>query len=212
MQAVERITHNDSWIAIVIIVAIVLLAMMKLLKPTKLYGYAIAFVTPGFFHKRIEEGASFFSPFRLLLFTYSIIVISLFLFLILPLEIHSQRFFAFLLLLLFVTLYLSARFLIDHILANILGLSSIINYFLYTKSGYMYVLCIWLLPFVILYQYTFHNKVFLLVSFVILLIFRALLILNNNKKLVISKLFYFILYFCTLEIAPLLILYKSTTT
>ncbi|WP_408023539.1 DUF4271 domain-containing protein [Tenacibaculum sediminilitoris] len=211
MQAIERITNNDSWVALVIVLAIVLLAMMKSLKPTKLYGYAIAFITPGFFHKRIEEGASFFSPFRLLLFAYSMLVISLFLFLTLLSDKYSQSFLAFLGVLIFTVLYFSARFLIDYVLANILGLSSIINYFLYIKSGYLYVLCLWLLPIIIFYQYTFSNKIFLISSFSILLIFRAFLILTNNKKLVISKLFYFILYFCILEIAPLLILYKTTT-
>ncbi|MDE1205679.1 DUF4271 domain-containing protein [Tenacibaculum larymnensis] len=212
MQAIERITNHDSWITLVIVLAIVLLAMMKALKPTKLYGYTIAFITPGFFHKRTEEGASFFTPFKLLLFSFSSIVISLFLFLILVSEIYSHSFLAFLGLLLFVILYFLLRFLIDYALANTLGLSSIVSYFLHTKSGYLYVLSIWLLPFIILYQYTFTNKLFLVYSFGILLIFRAFLILTNNKKLVISKLFYFILYFCTLEIAPLLILYKTTTT
>ncbi|REH56509.1 uncharacterized protein DUF4271 [Tenacibaculum gallaicum] len=212
MQAIERITNHDSWITLVIVLAIVLLAMMKSLKPTKLYGYSVAFITPGFFHKRMEEGASFFSPFKLFLFSFSTIVISLFLFLTLVSEIYSHSFLAFLGLFLFVILYFLVRFLIDYALANILGLSSIVNYFLHTKSGYLYVLCIWLLPIIILYQYTFTNKLFLIYSFIILLIFRAFLILTNNKKLVISKLFYFILYFCTLEIAPLLILYKTTTT
>lgn len=212
MQAIERITNHDSWITLVIVLAIVLLAMMKSLKPTKLYGYSVAFITPGFFHKRTEEGASFFSPFKLFLFSFSTIVISLFLFLTLISEIYSHSFLAFLGLLLFVILYFLVRFFIDYALANILGLSSTVGYFLHTKSGYLYVLCIWLFPIIILYQYTFTSKLFLIYSFIILLIFRAFLILINNKKLVINKLFYFILYFCTLEIAPLLILYKTTTT
>ncbi|AZJ33206.1 protein of unknown function [Tenacibaculum mesophilum] len=212
MKAIERVIYNDNWVTLVIILAIVLLAMMKLLKPTKLYGYTIAFVTPGFFHKRMEEGVSFFTPFKLLLFSFSIIVISLFLFFTLVSEIYSHSFLAFLGLFLFVSVYFSVRFFLDYALANILGLSKTVNYFLYTKSGYLYVLSIWLFPIIILYQYTFTNKLFLIYSFCILLVFRVFLILTNNKKLVISKLFYFILYFCTLEIAPLLILYKTTTT
>ena len=60
-------------------------------------------------------------------------------------------------------------------------------------------------------------KFFILINllfsiFVILFIFRAFLIIKKKKKIVIRKLFYFILYFCTLEIAPLLIVYKITTT
>ncbi len=212
LQAIERIIDDNSWITIVIIIAIILLAMMKLLKPTKLYGYTIAFISPGFFHKRIEEGDSFFTPFRLFLFFYSAIVLSLFLYLVFLAENYHYDFLVFTGLLIVVTLYFAARFLIDHALANILGLSSVVNYFLYTKSGYLYVLCLWLLPVIILYQYAFPNKLFLIFSFCVLLIIRAFLILSNNKKLIISKLFYFILYLCALEIAPLLILYKTTTT
>ncbi|CAM1343004.1 DUF4271 domain-containing protein [Tenacibaculum aestuarii] len=212
MQAIERIINDSSWITLVIVTAIILLALMKLLKPSQLYGYVVAFISPGFFHKRIEEGDSFFTPFRLFLFFFSTIVISLFLFQAVLADLYPQGFLAFLGLFFFVTTYLAIRVFLDHAIANILGLTSIITYFSYTKSGYLYVLCIWLLPFIIVYQYTFPNKLFLISSFCILLIIRAFLILNNNKKLVLSKLFYFILYFCTLEIAPLLILYKTTTT
>ncbi len=212
MQAIERIINDSSWITLVIVTAIILLALMKLLKPTQLYGYVVAFISPGFFHKRIEEGDSFFTPFRLFLFFFSTIVISLFLFQAVLAELYPQGFLAFLGLFFFVTTYLAIRVFLDHAIANILGLTPIITYFLYTKSGYLYVLCIWLLPFIIVYQYTFPNKLFLISSFCALLIIRAFLILNNNKKLVLSKLFYFILYFCALEIAPLLILYKTTTT
>ncbi|CAM1345888.1 DUF4271 domain-containing protein [Tenacibaculum crassostreae] len=212
MQAIERIITNDSWITLVIVLAIVLLAVMKMLKPTKLYGYSIAFITSGFFHKRMEERASFFSPFNLLLFFFTTLIISLFLYLTIVAELYTQSFLSFSGVFFFVLVYFLVRFLLDYIISHVLGLSSIISYFLYTKSGYLYVLSMWLFPVIILYQYTFTNKLFLISSFCVLLIIRAFLILSNNKKLVISKLFYFILYFCTLEIAPLLILYKTTTT
>jgi hypothetical protein len=35
-----------------------------------------------------------------------------------------------------------------------------------------------------------------------------LLLFVNNKNLILNKLFYFILYICALEIAPLLFIYK----
>lgn len=209
MQAIERIGINDSWVTLVIMIAIAILAVMKLLKPSQLYGYSISFVTSGFFQKRIEEDESFFTPFRLLLFLFSSIIISLFL--ALSTNIYTQNFITFIGVFFFVVVYIGLRVFIDKALAKILNISSVVNYFLYSKSGYLHTLCMWLLPVIIVYQYTFTNKIFLITSFALLLLFRFFLLLSNNKKLVISKLFYFILYFCTLEIAPLLIVYKTTT-
>ena len=210
MPAIERIITNNDWITLVIVFAVVLLAIMKLLKPTKLFGYTVAFVTSGFFKKKIENNASSRTPFQLLLSFFLVIVISLFIFLILyPI---NNGFFDYLLLFSFVTIYFVTKVVIDNILINILGISTVAKYFLITKYGYLKNLVLWLFPAIVLYQYAFLNKLFLLTFFGILFIFRAFLIVRNNKKIVISKLFYFILYFCTLEIAPLLIVYKITTT
>jgi hypothetical protein len=46
--------------------------------------------------------------------------------------------------------------------------------------------------------------------FVILLVLRYSLVLVNNKKLITNNLFYFMLYLCALEIAPLAIILKLT--
>ena len=212
LQAIERIITNDNWITLVIIFVIVLLAIMKLVKPNKLLGYTLAFFTPGFFQKKVQNNTSLYSPFHLLLFAFSSIVISLFLFFIITPTIYTQSFLNYLILLSITSVYFFIRQILDFILSNILGLSLVTRYFLYTKSGYLYTLSLWLFPAIILYQYAFNKSIYLLVIFFILLAFRAFLILHNNKRLVISKLFYFILYFCVLEIAPLLILYKTTTT
>ncbi len=212
LQAIERIITQDNWITLVIIFAIVLLAIMKLIKPNKLLGYTLAFFTPGFFKKRTLDNPPFYSPFNLLLFSFSTITISLFLFLIVFTEVDEYNFFYYLISLSIVATYFIVRQLLDFILSNVLGISLVTKYFLFTKSGYLNTLSLLLLPFIIIHQYAFNNDLFLLTIFGILFVFRAFLILTNNKRIVILKLFYFILYFCTLEIAPLLIAYKITTT
>ncbi|WP_370630565.1 MULTISPECIES: DUF4271 domain-containing protein [unclassified Tenacibaculum] len=212
LQAIERTITNDNWITLVILFVIILLAIMKLIKPNKLLGYALAFFTPGFFQKKVQNNVSIYSPFHLLLFSFSSIVISLFLFFVFTPKIYDQSFLNYLILLSIISLYFFIRRLLDFTFSNILGLSLVTKYFLYTKSGYLYTLSLWLFPAIILYQYAFKENLYLLSFFLILFAFRGFLILLNNKRLVISKLFYFILYFCVLEIAPLLILYKTTTT
>lgn len=212
MQAIERITTQNNWITLVVLLGILLLVIMKLIKPNQLLGYTIAFFISGFFQKKTQENTPFYSFFNLLLFSFTSITISLFLFLIIYQEKQEHNFFNFVVLLSILTTYFISKHLLDYFLFNILGLSLATKYFLVTKSGYLSTLSLWLFPGIIIYQYAFNNNFFLLTIFFILFIFRVFLILINNKRIVILKLFYFILYFCTLEIAPLLIAYKIITT
>lgn len=212
MQAVERIINYDYWISIFFVIAFMLLAILKLLKPNGLYGYIVAFFTPGFFHKQAEKNTSFFSSFQLLLFGFTSLILSLFFFEIAPTYLINKNLKTLSYIFGITTVYLLLRFLLDTFMVSVLGLKGFLNYFLYSKFGYLKTLSIWLFPILIFNQYTFKSTSFLIIIFLILIGFRFLLIIYNNKRLVVNKLFYFILYLCALEIAPLLILYKTTTT
>ncbi|WP_435260772.1 DUF4271 domain-containing protein [Tenacibaculum sp. nBUS_03] len=213
MQAIELINNSDSWFTLVILFTIVLLAILKLIKPNYLLGYTLAFFTPGFFQKKAEEHMYLFSPFKFILFCYSSISISLLVYLVAqPSNTNTNSFISFLIILTYVFCYLLIKYFIENIIASILSIKNNINYFLHVKYGYLFTVSLWGLPLIILYKYSLHSRFFLITTLIILLIFRAFLIITNNKNIVIGKLFYFILYFCTLEIAPLLILYKTTTT
>ncbi len=213
MQAIELTNNKESWFTLVLLFSFVLIALLKLLKPKQLVGYSIAFFSPGFFQKKAEEFISIFTPFKLTLFAFSIIMISLvFHSSFSDLFFENQGFQPFLKTLAAIFGYILIKYFIDIFLANVLALKENVNYFLQLKYGYLFTVCLLIFPILILNKYAIKSGYFLLSSFIILLIFRTLLILFNNKRLILGKLFYFILYFCTLEIAPLLILYKITTT
>jgi len=212
LQAIDRISTQDNWITLVIIFAIILLVIKKLIKPNLLLGYTIAFFISGFFKKKAQNNTPFYSSFNVLLFSFSYITISLFLFLLVYPEKYNHNFFNYFILFSTLTTYFTIKQILDYFLSNILGLTFVTKYFLIAKSGYLNTLSLWLFPTIIIYKYAFKSTIFLLTIFLILFIFRVFLILINNKKIVILKLFYFILYFCTLEIAPLLIAYKIITT
>ena len=212
LEAIERIITDNNWITLVILFAIVLLAIMKLLAPNKLRNYTFVFFTSGFFKKKVEDNISFFSIFYMFLFFFSTIVISLLLFLTLLPSSYLPSFFNYITLLSFVIFYFIFKYFLEFILATIIESNYNTKYFSVTKLGYLNSLCLWIFPAIIIYQYVFHSPQFLFIFSLILFIFRAFLILINNKKIVIRNLFYFILYFCTLEIAPLIIVYKITTT
>ncbi|SEC31763.1 protein of unknown function [Tenacibaculum sp. MAR_2009_124] len=213
MQAIELINNKEGWFTIVLLVSFVLIALLKLLKPKQLVGYSISFFSPGFFQKKAEEFISVFTPFKLTLLAFSIIILSLVFYSSFnKLLFDSQDFQSFLKILATVFCYIFFKYIIDIFLANVLALKENVNYFLQLKYGYLFTVCLLIFPILIVNKYAIKSGYFLLFTFAILLIFRTLLILFNNKRLILGKLFYFILYFCTLEIAPLLILYKTTTT
>ena len=153
-----------------------------------------------------------FTPFKFTLFSFSIITISLGIYFSFhDVFIETRGFETFLKLFTTVFIYIFIKYLIDIFLANVFAIEENVNYFLQVKYGYLFTSCLLIFPVIIISKFAFNNNYLLIFSFVILLIFRAVLVLFNNKGLIIGKLFYFILYFCIFEIAPLLILYKTTT-
>lgn len=212
MQATERIIVSQDWITGTIIVAFVLLFFMKVFKPSLLLGYAIAFFTSSFIEKRSEQNISYFSPFHTSLLLFSFITLSLAVYFVFSFEDTTKSFSNFAVVLGFLILYYALKFSVDYIVATILGIEKRVRYFVFTKYGYLHTICLWLFPLIIIYQYKFTTILFLLIPLGLLLLFRLFLILQNNKKLIFNQLFYFILYFCTLEVAPLLILYKLINT
>ena len=85
---------------------------------------------------------------------------------------------------------------------------------MFEKINYLNTVILWILPFLIFSNYTENYKeLFLNITAVLVLAFlvlRYLLLILNNKKLILSGFFYFILYLCALEIAPLIIFLKLT--
>lgn len=208
MQAIERELVAQDWVTFVIVFAIGLLFLLKIFHPSRLLGYSLSIVTKGFIAKRAEENPSYLSAFHGILIMFSVLVISLLLFFSFPNLNTKNSFSGFLMLTIGVTLYFVVRLLIDFFITRLLGVSEFTRYFLLTKSGYLYNICIWGFPAIIVFYYSYNSVNALWAFFAVLLLVRFVLILINNKNLILSNLFYFILYLCSFEIAPLLILYR----
>lgn len=207
MEAIERTPLLSDWITFVFVFGMILLTLMKAYSSKQLQGYSTAFFTQSFMKEQVERNVDFFSPFHFLLFFFTTIVISLTFCIYFP----KQNLSDFFLTLVACISYFVIQGFINFFIQKVFNIREETRYFLLTKMGYLYTVSIWVFPFLIVYQYTFNNLFFLYAFILILLLFRGFLILSNNKNIIFSRLFYFILYFCTLELAPLLILYKITT-
>lgn len=210
MQALEREITTNTWITITMLFLLFLLAVLKSFNSEKLKGTVSAVFRKGFVDEEIEENYSFFSGFNLIIFSFSNIIISLVVYL-LGLYFSSKidvGFLSFLKVLLVVFGYFFARWFLEYLISLLLEIKNETQQFLTSKARYLYSISFGFFCLLIFIIYAFSNRDFLLYAVIFLLFIRFLVLLVYNKKLIISKLFYFILYLCTFEIAPLFILFK----
>jgi len=209
MKGIERILLSNDLVTYCVLIGLVLLFLMKVFNPVFLKNYALAFFTQGFIEEVAEQRPKFFSAFPILIQLFSLLVVSLITYLLLTSNYFYPSIPLFLKVLSVVVVYFVFKNVFIAFIVNLLHLKSRLNYLLFSKNGYLYTCCLLLFPIIILYQYGFKNDTFLCSFVCFLLIFRLFLILKNNKTLVFRHLFYFILYFCTLELAPLMLIFKT---
>jgi hypothetical protein len=213
VQALDKITTSTNWILLVLVFLFVIIAVLKIIDAEKLKGYVFALFNKGFIEDEAEEDTSFFSSFYSLLFVFSGIVLALIMSLFAS-EIKvgfSLTFSSFLSVLKLVFSYLIVKRFLELAFARLLLIKKQVRFYLVCKLSYLYSISFFLLVFCILFYFSPLNYLcFTLITLAIFFL-RYLFLLTNNKKLVFSELFYFILYICAFEIAPLLTLFKLMT-
>ena len=212
MQAIDRIVISHNWITITVVFAMLLLFVLKKVDQTRLIGYSKSFFITGFIEGKVKEKPSFFSFFNLLIFVFTMLVISLSFLLLIQqyLPSYTTDFSFFITLLGFVTIYFLIFLVTDVALSSVFQIKNELKCFVAAKIAYLYNVALWTFPLLIITIYGFNNAYILTITSIALLLLSIMLVFINNKKLIVNKLFYFILYLCALEIAPLLIFYKIT--
>ena len=210
MQALDKISLSTNWILLVLVFLFVIIAILKIIDAEKLKGYVFALFNKGFIESEAEEDILFFSSFYNLLFVFSATVLALTVSLLAS-EINvafSLTFSSFLSVLKLVFSYLIVKRFLELAFARLLLIKKQVRFFLVCKLSYLYSISFFLLVFYILFLFSPLNYFYFTVIILGLFTLRYLFLLTNNKKLVFSELFYFILYICAFEIAPLLTLFK----
>ncbi len=212
MQALERIDFSNNWLTLVYVLGLFLLVVLKMLNHQKLFEYSRAFFLKGFIEKKVEERGSFFNGFNIILFLFSVVVYALFFthlatYFFTEMEFNIQLYLKITALVFgYFTVFIS----LDAILCNLFEIRAELVQLIAAKLGYLYTIALLLFPFLLFTSYSFLTIYALLIVFSVLFMLSVVLTFINNKNLIINKLFYFILYLCALEIAPLLIIYKIT--
>lgn len=211
-ELIPRIVENKDWITIIFIVALVVVAIAKAGFENRFNDFMNLIVNNKYL-KIYKDPSNLLSWFTILLFFVQLISFSFFVQLVLSYLGYTTKtnWISFIQIITFLSFFVLSKYLIEKIIATSFNMESFIEQFNLFKVSYRTYIGLLLLPVNIFLYYTdFVNKYVIISVLVILLIINALtylVSLRNYQKLLFSKLFYFILYICALEIAPYYFMY-----
>lgn len=214
MEVITREIITNDWITIIFLVCFALLATAKLINSVLFYEFIMLFNTNKYVVLN-HKGNKLSTVFSGVLILVQILSISLFLHLCLEtfeLKVDElNMLFYFKITLLYLLLFL-CKILVEKIVSIVFSIETLINDYVFYKISYRNFLGIILLPLNLLFVYTVKPSKIVLIIIIGFLILLNLITLfsayKRNENIILNNLFYFILYLCTLEIAPYFMLYK----
>jgi len=217
-EAKEIISQNNDWMSFIFLGVLGLLTLVKIR-----YNDRIIHTSTLFFQKKYlsiyfnKEKNSVFNGFQTPFFLIKIMIISLLLY-------HINIFFninsvvigfqGYGKILICVAIYFLIRYLLGLLISEALSFQKPHRKVVFDKLNYFNNVILWMLPVITIYSYATSYKVFffniLFFVSIVLLVVRYSLLLANNKNLIFNNIFYFIVYLCALEIAPVVLILKLT--
>lgn len=212
MEPIARITENIDWITLIIFGSLLLLIAAK----TLFYSRFLNFMILPFNNKYIlmyNKKEKLFNWFHILLTIFQIINTSMFIFLswkayIKPVTKDPQ--YIFLIILTSIFLFLVLKISLQLVNGFIFDTYNLTNEFVFKKISYLNYGSLVLFIANILLCFVFKDSLILVyiaaALFLTINIIGWITVIKVYQKFIASYFFYFILYLCTLEIAPLIIM------
>ncbi len=219
MTALElhpRIVENKDWATVLFIVSFGLIVLTRSLFENRFHDF-IRLIISDKYLKIYKESNHLMGGFTIFLFTTNLISLTF----LIQLIFHHLGYglktdwVLFVQIFTFLTIFILSKFLVERIIATTFGIEELIEGFNLQKVSFRTYLGVLLLPVtIVLYYNDILTDSLLYALITILLVINALTYLFSLKmyqNLIISKLFYFILYLCALEIGPYYFLYYWIT-
>jgi len=207
-----RIIENKDWATLVFILAFGIIASTKSVYENRFEDFA-RLVYSDKYTKIYRDSSHLMGMFSISLFFVQIISFSFFIQLLLSYFGYASKtdWILFLQILTFLIYFILSKYLIEKIIATSFNIEEIIDQYNLQKVTYRSYIGLLLLPvdIVLFYYDSILKNIPLLILYTIIGINVLLYIISikNYRKEILSKLFYFILYLCTLEIAPYYFMY-----
>jgi hypothetical protein len=211
-----RIIESKDWATVVFVISFLLLIMAKSLFENRFHDFSRLLISDKYV-KIYKDGNHLISGFTILLFIINIISLSFFIQLVFHHFGYGEKtdWVLFVQIFTLLTVFILSKFLIEKIIAEIFNIEELIEQFNLQKVSFRTFIGLLLLPVTLLLYYNNYATNSLIITIIgILLVINVLTYLFSIKiyqNIIISKLFYFILYLCALEIAPYYFIYYLIT-
>jgi hypothetical protein len=184
--------------------------LLKALDTNRLKGSVFSLFNINFIESESEENTSFFNVFKIVIFLFTVIVLSLlaYRFKTYRLSINVTSFSSYLPVFLSLLSYFLIKRTLEYLLFYLFLIKRDVRFFIVSKVNYLHTITFLLYAAIVLSEYISFKQVYLFYFAALLFIVRFVIHIVSNKNLIFNKLFYFILYICAFEIAPLFILFK----
>ena len=211
-----RLLESKDWATCLFVLSFVLIAIAKTAFETRFSDYLKILVSDKYI-KVYKDTSHLMSGFTILLFIVQLISFSFFIQIVLYKfgYIPSIEWILYIRIISFLAVFMLSKYLIEKIIATTFNIEDFTEQFNLQKVSYRTYISMLLLPFNIylFYNESSSNTLLICIICVILAInmYTYLVSLKIYQNLLISKMFYFILYLCALEIAPYYFIYYLIT-
>lgn len=216
---IPRIVENKDWATILFVLSLVLVVITKTVFEKRFADF-VNLITNNKYLKIYKDSGNLLTWFTVLLFVVQLLSFAFFVQLLLSYggyklsyfgTVEKTNYIIFIQIFTFLSFFVLSKFLIEKIIAASFNIEPLIEQFNLFKVSYRSYFGLLLLPINVVLFYTDSLNYYVIVSLAVVLlminIVTYLISLKNYQKLIFSKMFYFILYICTLEIAPYYFVY-----
>lgn len=212
---IERSIQSCDLLTLAYVLIFFLIVFTRLKFPKKFSALSTSFFSKTFFVDYATELSATISVFKITLFIIQNLVFSILMYNFYIA--HSQNtvgdFLLFFQIFGGISLFLVFQYFLGLLIAKVFNFTELYKSIHALKFSYLKVISFLLLPFLLFQNYgLYHDKnlvsVIIALFFVVLMLLRFVLVVVQNNKILFERLYYFIVYLCTLEIVPLLIVYK----
>ena len=209
---IPRIVENKDWATVLFMVSLVLVVITKTVFEKRFADF-INLIASNKYLKIYKDSSNLLTWFTVMLFVVQLISLAFFVQLLLSYLGYTTKtnWISFIQIFTFLSFFVLSKFLIEKIIAASFNVEPLIEQFNLFKVSYRTYFGLLLLPINVVLFYTDSLNYYVITSLTAILlminIVTYLISLKNYQKLIFSKMFYFILYICTLEIAPYYFVY-----
>lgn len=216
IQLQDRILESNDWAAFLFVVCMVIIAVNKTISTVR-FNEFVRLAYSDKYTKIYRDSSNLMSGFTISMFVLQLISYSFFILLLLKQfkKIEQMDLIIYIQIFTFLSVFILSKFLIEKIIATSFKIEEFNEQFNLLKINYRAYFGFILLPINVVLFYNSINSdwffKFLLITLIAISIITYLIALKLYQNILFRKIFYFILYLCTLEIAPYYFIYSWFT-